>query len=106
LLGAYHEGPITLAVDGQAMRDNAGCTARYTANGPQLTLQLGTEAACARPAPPYVPGEPVGIGGPISMLAVARPDGFGFDDQGRLILRTMRGLLSMCRKGSPPPFGG
>jgi hypothetical protein len=40
------------------------------------------------------------------MLAVAQPDGFGFDEEGRLILRTGRGLLTICRKGSPPPFGG
>lgn len=36
---------------------------------------------------------------------VAPPDGFGFDGEGRLILRTGRGLLTMCRKGDPPPFG-
>lgn len=106
LLGAYHEGPITLAIDEQAMRDNAGCTASYSLQGPRLILRLDESAACARPSPPFVPGEPVGVGGQISTLAVARPDGFGFDDQGRLILRTLRGLLSMCRKGSPPPFGG
>ena len=106
LLGAYHEGPITLAVDQHMMRDNAGCSADYVAQGPRLILRLDASAACARASPPFVPGEPVGVGGQISMLAVTRPDGFGFDDQGRLILRTARGLLSMCRKGSPPPFGG
>ena len=105
LLGAYHEGPITLAVDEHRMRDNAGCAAAYTARGPELALRLDQAPACSRPVPPVVPGEPVAIGGPISMLALARPDAFGFDEQGRLVLRTIRGLLTMCRKGSPPPFG-
>jgi heat shock protein HslJ len=106
LLGGYHEGPITLAIDSQKMRDNAGCTAAYTAEGPRLTLRLEADPACANPAPPFEPGRPTGIGGHISVLAVAQPDGFGFDDEGRLILRTARGLLTMCRKGDPPPFGG
>ena len=105
LLGAYHEGPITLAIDDRTMRDNAGCTAEYRAEGPQLTLRLGGTPACAATAPLFVPGEPIPVGGPISTLAVTRPDGFGFNDEGRLILRTNRGLLTMCRKGSPPPFG-
>lgn len=106
LLGAYHDGPITLSVDERTMRDNAGCTAEYSAEGPHLTLRLGGAPACAAKALPYVPGEPVAVGGSISVLAVTRPDGFGFSDEGRLFLRTQRGLLSMCRKGSPPPFGG
>ena len=105
LLGAYHEGPITLAVDERAMRDNAGCVAEYSADGPNLILRLANSPACAAEAPPFVPGEPISVGGKMSTLAVTRPDGFGFDDEGRLILRTRRGLLSMCRKGSPPPFG-
>lgn len=106
LLGGSHEGPITLAIDEQTMRDNASCIASYTAEGPNLTLRLREDPACADTAPPYVPGEPISIGGKISTLAVARPTGFGFDGEGRLILRTGRGLLNMCRKGSPPPFGG
>ena len=106
LLGAYHEGPITLAINERTMRDNAGCTAEYTAEGPELNLRLADSPACAAKVPPFVPGEPVPVGGEISTLAVTRPDGFGFDDQGRLILRTNRGLLTMCRKGSPRPFGG
>jgi heat shock protein HslJ len=106
LLGAYHEGPITLTIAGPEMRDNAGCTATYAADGPRLRLNLRGGPACANPAPPYEPGKPTGIGGSISMLAVAQPDGFGFDEEGRLILRTGRGLLTICRKGSPPPFGG
>ena len=87
------------------MRDQAGCTATYTADGPGLSLQLDDSPACSGPAPPYVPGEPVGVGGSISMLAMTRPDGFGFNEAGHLILRTGRGLLTMCRKGAPPPFG-
>ena len=106
LLGAYHEGPITLSIDERTMRDNAGCTAEYSTEGPNLTLRLGGAPACAAKALPFVPGEPVPVGGAISVLAVTRPDGFGFNDEGRLYLRTDRGLLSMCRKGSPPPFGG
>ena len=106
LLGAYHEGPITLAIDERTMRDNAGCTADYFAEGPKLALRLADAPACAAKAPPFVPGEPIPVGGAISPLAVTRPDGFGFNEEGRLILRTGRGLLTMCRKGSPPPFGG
>jgi heat shock protein HslJ len=105
LLGAYHEGPITLAIGPRTMRDSAGCTAEYVADGPRLSLHLGEGPACAARATPYVPGEPVGIGGQISSLAVAPPDGFAFDKGGHLILRTDRGHLSMCRKGSPKPFG-
>lgn len=105
LLGGYHEGPVTLAIGEGTMRDNASCTARYRADGPNLTLELGDGPACADRAPPFKPGEPVGIGGTISTLAVARPDGFAFTEQGQLVLRTGRGLLTMCRKGTPPPFG-
>ncbi len=105
LLGAYHEGPITLAVAGRTMTDNAGCTASYAADGPDLSLQIDDSPACGDAAPPYVPGEPVGAGGDISMLSVARPNGFGFNEQGQLILRTSRGLLTLCRKGTAPPFG-
>lgn len=105
LLGAYHEGPITLEIDASRMRDNAGCAASYRADGPSLTLQIENSPACADKAPPYTPGEPVGVGGEISLLAVAPPDGFAFSDDGRLVLRTGRGLLRMCREGSPPPFG-
>jgi heat shock protein HslJ len=105
LLGAYHEGPVSLAIAPQTMTDNAGCTARYAANGPNLSLQLDDSPACGGAAPPYVPGEPVGVGGDISTLSVTRPNGFGFNEQGQLILRTGRGLLTMCRKGAPLPFG-
>lgn len=105
MLGAYHEGPITLEIGEDAMRDNAGCSASYRAEGPRLTVQVENTPACSDRAPPYTPGEPVGIGGEISVLAIAPPDGFGFNDQGQLILRTGRGLLRMCREGSPPPFG-
>ena len=105
LLGGYHEGPITLAIDPRTMRDNAGCAAEYVADGPRLTLRLADGPACAAKATPYIPGEPVSVGGAISTLAVTRPDGFGFSDEGQLLLRTHRGLLTMCRVGSPPPFG-
>ena len=105
LLGAYHEGPITLSIGERTLRDNAQCTADYVADGPNLTLQLAFGDQCDDPAPPFVPGQPVGVGGAISMLAVTRPDGFAFNEQGQLILRTERGLLTMCRKGGPLPFG-
>jgi hypothetical protein len=103
--GAYHEGPITLAIDGQMIRDNAGCTAQYRANGPYLTLKLAEGPACADSAPPDVPGQPIGVGGKISTLSTMKPDAFAFDDQGQLILRTDRGLLAMCRTGTQRPFG-
>lgn len=106
LLGAYHDGPITLAIDERTIRDNAGCTAQYRADGPWLTLRLADGPACAAKAPPFVPGEAIDVGGALSTLALTRPDGFGFDEEGRLVVRTQRGLLTMCRKGSPRPFGG
>jgi hypothetical protein len=87
------------------MRDSAGCVADYTAEGPRLSLRLHGGPACAPKATPYVPREPVGIGGAISSLAVAPPTGFAFDKNGILILRTHRGHLAMCRKGAPKPFG-
>ena len=105
LLGGYHEGPITLAIDAMTMRDNAGCVAEYSADGPKLTLKLADGPACGAKAPPFIPGEPVAVGGAISTLAVTRPDGFGFTEDGTLVLRTNRGLLTMCRAGAPPPFG-
>jgi heat shock protein HslJ len=105
LLGAYHEGPVTVAFDERTVRDNAQCVATYRAEGPDLDLELAESRACSASAPPYTPGEPVAIGGNISVLAVARPDGFAFTEQGQLILRTERGLLTMCRKGEPKPFG-
>ncbi len=106
LLGAYHEGPITLAIGSHTMVDNAGCSASYSTNGARISLTLQNHSACGSNAPLFVPGQPVAVGGAISPLATVRPDGFGFDEQGRLILRTNRGLLKMCRKGSPPPMGG
>jgi heat shock protein HslJ len=106
MLGAYHEGPITLAIGPKTMRDSAGCVADYVADGPRLSLRLQDGPACAARATPYVPREPVSIGGAISSLAVAPPDGFAFDKGGRLVLRTHRGHLTMCRKGGPRPFGG
>jgi heat shock protein HslJ len=105
MLGGAHEGPVTLSIGKETMRDSAGCTADYVAEGPRLTLRLHRGPACADTAPHYVPGEAVAIGGEISSLAVAPPDAFGFDEDGRLIIRTSRGHLMMCRKGSPPPFG-
>lgn len=105
MLGGYHEGPITLAIDDRTIRDNAGCVAEYAADGPNLTLRLAEGPACSAKATPFVPGEPVSVGGTISTLAVTRPDGFGFNETGQLILRTHRGLLAMCRIGAPPPFG-
>ncbi len=105
LLGGYHEGPITLAIDERTIRDNAGCVAEYNAEGPNLRLRLAESPACAAKATPYIPGEPVSVGGAISTLAVTRPDGFGFIDDGTLVLRTERGLLTMCRVGGTPPFG-
>lgn len=105
LLGAYHEGPITLAISPRTMRDQAGCTASYRPEGPELTLKLDSIPACSTAAPPLVPGEPIGVGGDKSVLSITRPDGFGFNAEGQLILRTNRGLLTMCRKGAPLPFG-
>ncbi|HEX6860037.1 MAG TPA: META domain-containing protein [Caulobacteraceae bacterium] len=106
LRGGYHEGPITLEIGPETMRDNAGCVARYTSDGPRLSLQLDNSTACADTAPPFEPRKPVGVGGDVSTLAVARPDGFGFAEDGRLVLRTSRGLLTLCREGAPPLFGG
>ena len=106
MLGAYHDGPVTLTIDATTIRDNAGCSAEYRADGPDLTLELDGSAACAAKFSPYVAGEPVNVGGKISTLAVTRPDGFGFGETGQFKLRTHRGLLSMCRAGSPLPFGG
>jgi hypothetical protein len=105
MLGGSHEGPVTLTIDQTTMRDNAGCVATYRSDGPNLSLKLSDAPSCAAPSPVYVPGEPVGIGGSISPLAVARPDGFAFNEEGQLVLRTRRGLLTMCRKGQPRPFG-
>jgi heat shock protein HslJ len=105
MLGASHEGPVTLTIDQRTMRDNAGCIASYRRQGPNLALQFTGGPACAAPSPVYVPGEPVAIGGTISPLAVTRPDGFAFNEEGQLVLRTRRGLLTMCRYGGPRPFG-
>jgi heat shock protein HslJ len=105
LLGGYHEGPITLTIDERTIRDNADCVAEYVAEGPRLSLRLADGPACAAEATPFIPGEPVAVGGAISTIAVTRPDGFGFSDDGTLVLRTGRGLLTMCRTSAPPPFG-
>lgn len=101
LLGAYHAGPVTLSITREAMTDQSGCGASYSVDGPLLSLSLDGSAQCAGDAVPYVAGEPIEIGGERSLLALAPPDAFGFDDRGRLHLRTPRGLLPMCRKGDP-----
>ncbi len=105
MLGAYHDGPITLAITAHQMRDNAKCTAKYVTNGPDMSLQLDGTPACGDTAPAYVSGQPVPVGGDISLLSVTRPDGFSFNEDGQLILRTNRGLLMMCRKDASRPFG-
>jgi heat shock protein HslJ len=105
LLGAYHEGPITLSIGPDTIRDQAQCVATYRADGPDLRLQLAQGEACGDPVLPSVPGEPVGVGGETSLLSATRPDGYAFNEQGQLIMRTNRGLLTMCRKGEPKPFG-
>ena len=104
-LGAYHAGPVTMRIASDTMTDNAGCTARYIADGPELSLTLGDEAACKQTAPPYRPREPIEIGGEYSPLALATPDGWAFTEDGVLKLRTPRGSLNLCRKGAPRPFG-
>lgn len=101
--GVGHAGPVTLAITPERMTDNAGCTARYTAAGPELSLALGSAPAC-RIAPAAPDGYPE-VGGAISPLALLRPDGFGFSADGRLFLRTNRGLLALCREGEPRRFG-
>jgi len=105
MLGAYHNGTIELAIDNDTIRDNVGCVASYTAQGPTLALDLQQGPACSQTAPPFIPGEPVEVGGDLSVIAITLPDGFGFRDDGVLVLRTNRGLLTMCRKGSSRPFG-
>ncbi len=104
LLGGYHQGPITLDIDEMTMVDQAGCKAAYKAEGFSLTLDRDA-STCSGQSTPYIPGQPIGIGGPISTLSTVPPDGFAFDERGRLVLRTHRGLLGMCRVGSPPLFG-
>jgi heat shock protein HslJ len=103
LLGAIHEGPITLTIDSRTMRDAAGCSAAWTADGPLLRIAKGGEAACAREPARSAPGEGAAVGGNISILAAAPPDAYAFDPEGRLILRTPLGLLSLCRKDSTAP---
>lgn len=105
LLGAYHEGPITLDISPTSMRDNAACTTTYSVDGPDLRLQLDDKPECKTNVLPYEPGKPTGVGGSISMLSATHPDGFAFNQEGQLILRTNRGLLTMCRRGGPRPFG-
>jgi heat shock protein HslJ len=101
--GVGHGGPVTLAITAATITDNAGCTARYVADGERLALALGDAPACRiAPAPPE--GFPE-VGGAISPLALLRPDWFCFADDGRLFLRTRRGLLSLCREGEPRRFG-
>lgn len=104
LLGGYHEGPVTLTISEHVMQDNSGCRAEYTARGSRLEI-TPDPATCTGQSTPFEPGQPVGIGGNISTLTTVPPEAFAFDDQGRLILRTHRGLLGMCRVGTPPMFG-
>lgn len=104
LLGAYREGPITLRFADGTVTDQTGCRAAYAADGPDLELRPDP-ATCTGERTPFIPGQPSSVGGDISLLATTPPDGFGFSQDGRLVLRTHRGLLSMCRLGAPPPFG-
>lgn len=105
LLGAYHEGPITLHFDKASVIDNAQCRATYRTEGPSLLITLDKGSACDVETAPFVPGEAVPVGGAISTLAVTLPDGFGFNEAGQLLLRTNRGLLTLCRQGESKPFG-
>ncbi|WJY19703.1 META domain-containing protein [Pseudoblastomonas flavescens] len=101
LLGAYQAGPITLSIARDTMTDQSGCRATYSSEGPNLSLALEDSVQCNEVPKPYVAGEPIEIGGGLSFLSLATPDAFAFTDRGRLVLRTPRGLLHMCRKGDP-----
>ena len=91
-----HDGEVWFEFDATTVRDQAGCTASYALAGAELRLTLGNATACGTPALPRRGA--FEIGGPgRSPLAQFRPDGFAWDEEGRLRLRTHRGLLALCK---------
>jgi len=89
-----HDGEVWLEFGAGTVRDQAGCVASYETAGATLRLLLGEAPACRTAALPRRGAAE--IGGPRSALAQFRPDGFAWDEEGRLRLRTHRGLLALC----------
>ena len=90
-----HDGEVWLEFGAGTVRDQAGCVASYETAGATLRLLLGEAPACRTAALPRRGAAE--IGGPRSALAQFRPDGFAWDEEGRLRLRTHRGLLALCK---------
>jgi heat shock protein HslJ len=103
--GVLYDGVAAVTFTRSTVRDNAGCAATYRADGARLDIERDGSAACAPPPASLNPAADVEIGDRKSVLAVLRPDGYAFDEEGVLRLRTHRGLLALCRAGEPRPFG-
>jgi heat shock protein HslJ len=82
LRGVHQQGPITLTVRDGTIRDAAGCTAMWSADGSRLMVEKGADPACERAPASVSQRSTVAIGGDVSTLAVAPPDGYAFDPEG------------------------
>lgn len=111
--GACRSNPRLVGYDGEpaltfaatTVRDSAGCSATWRADGARLDIRRDATPACAAPPASSDPEAWIEVGATKSLLAALRPDGFAFDEEGVLRLRTHRGLFDMCREGEPRPFG-
>jgi heat shock protein HslJ len=103
--GVMFDGAASVTFTRSGVRDNAGCSGTYRAEGALLAIRRETSKACAAPAGSLDPAADFEIGERRSLLAALRPDAFAFDEEGVLRLRTHRGLLDLCRAGEPRPFG-
>jgi heat shock protein HslJ len=103
--GVGYDGVPGLTFTRATVRDSAGCTGTYRANGALLEIRRDASPACAIPPASLNPDVDLEIGDTKSLLAALRPDAYAYDDEGVLILRTTHGLLGMCREGEPKPFG-
>ena len=95
--GVLYAGEARVSFDGAAVHDSSGCQGTYTAQGARLDIRLAPSRAYS--APPASGEADVEVGGEHSLLAGLRPDAYAFDDEGRLRVRTRRGLLDLCRDG-------
>lgn len=105
LRGISYNSVPAITFTATAVRDSAGCAGTYRAKGALLDIKRDDSRICSTPpAAPYNFVE-LEIGDQGSILALLRPDGYAFDEEGVLRLRTRRGILNLCRDGERQPLG-
>ena len=108
MLGASTDGDATLVFARYTVTDAAGCRASYRVERERLFIDRPDDPRCAGDPATYDPGMGASAlhGRTRSSLAVLRPDGFAFDEEGRLVLRTVVDNWTLCRVDSDAGTAG